>query len=573
MSAARGLYLDCGEPVFALFENPAGDGPARPGVLICPPWGWDELASYRSRRRWAELLAAEGHPVLRIDLPGTGDSGGDPAAADLLDSWVEAIVKAGDWLRGEVGTAGLALLGLGLGGLLAEEALARGLVAEELVCWGAPPSGRHFAREMKAFAALQGGRPAETPGHPKALPDGWLEAGGFLLSPDLQAAVKRLVPSGVPLSRQALLIGRDGVADSAGAERLRAAGVQVTEDPGVGWGAFIAHPETTTLPTGVEKVVAGWLGRSPGESAPASRSPAAVVARTRATFGDYTEESVRLSQRFGDAFGVLVRPNGPAVGNVCVVFLNAGAIRHVGPNRLWTEVARDLGDAGIPSLRVDLESIGEADGDEARRVQIGDFYDSAFVSQVVGVLDSLEADGVARRFRLVGLCAGAYWAFRAGLVDERIDSTILLNAGALVWHPRILEERDGRRFGRVFHRHWWGMLWRREIKATSVFRLVRLLPSALLRLLRARHGRSAAPGGSAIVDDLAALPPGRHVVLGFSGSEPLREELEAFGVVDQLDRWPGVEIVELPGADHTLRSAAAQRAAVELIERQVKRPA
>lgn len=573
MSGARGLYLDCGEPVFALFDEPAAGDPTRPGVLICPPWGWDELASYRSRRRWAEALAAEGHPVLRIDLPATGDSGGDIAAPDLFDQWIGAIVKAGEWLRGEDSAAGLALLGLGLGGLLAEEALARGLVAEELVCWGAPPSGRHFAREARAFAALQGGRPADVPDGPQALPDGWLEAGGFLLSADTLARLKKLAPTAIPLSRQALLIGRDGVADTAGAERLTAAGVEVSEDPGSGWGAFIAHPETTTLPTGVEKVVSGWLGRSPGEHAAAPRSPATVPAAARATIGDHTEEAVRLPMGFGDAFGILARPAGAAGDGTCAVFLNAGAIRHVGPNRLWTEAARDLGDAGMPSLRIDLESIGEADGDEARRGEIAAFYDPVFVTQLIGVLDWLEREGVGCRFRLIGLCAGAYWAFRAGLVDDRVEAEVLLNAGALVWHARILEERDGRRFGRVFKRRWWGMLWRREIKASSVLRLVRLIPATLARLVKGRFAAGSAPGGTSIAEDLGALPPTRRVVMGFSGSEPLREELEALGIADQLDRWPGVEIVELPGADHTLRSAVAQATALELIERELKRSA
>ena len=69
----------------------------------------------------------------------------------------------------------------------------------------------------------------------------------------------------MPSSRQALLIGRDGVLDTAGAERLAAAGVEVTEDPGMGWGPFIGHPESTTLPVEVEKVVGGWLGRAPGK--------------------------------------------------------------------------------------------------------------------------------------------------------------------------------------------------------------------------------------------------------------------------------------------------------------------
>ena len=188
---------------------------------------------------------------------------------------------------------------------------------------------------------------------------------------------------------------------------------------------------------------------------------------------------------------------------------------------------------------------------------------------MVGVLDWLERNGVASRFRLVGLCAGAYWAFRAGLVDDRIESSVLLNSGALVWHSRILEERDGRRFGRVFKRHWWRMLVRREIKASSILHLFGLVPAALLRLVRSPFSGRGASGSAAIAEDLSALPADRRVVMAFSGSEPLREELEALGLVGELDRWPSVEVVELPGADHTLRSAAAQRAALALVEREV----
>lgn len=573
MSGRDAFYLDLhGEPVLALYDPPAAL-PARVAVLICPPWGWDEVASYRSRRGWAESLAAAGHPTLRIDLPGTGDSGGGPGSGGLLGRWVEAIGLAAGWLRGEAGGAGLALLGIGLGGLLAEEALDRGLVAEELVVWGAPPDGRQFAREARAFAAMQAGRPADAGGLPGALPKGWVEAAGFVLSQDTLAALRRLSPTGVPASGRALLIGRDGVVDAAGAERLAAAGVQVTQDPGEGWGEFVAHPETTVMPAGVEAVVRGWLGRGTAPAA-ADVAVAAPQVTSQASFGAganaFTEGPVRIPGSFGDAFGILTTPADPPTAPThCAVFLNAGAMRHIGPNRLWTEAARELAASGVPSLRVDLESIGEADGDPARRANIGDFYDSGFVAQVVGALDWLEGQRVAPSFRLVGLCAGAYWAFRAGLGDERIETEVLLNSGALVWHPGILEERDSRRFGRFLQRRWWRMLVRREIKASSALRLIRLIPAALRRLAGRLVGRKGVPGGSRIEADLHSLPAQLRVAIAFSGSEPLREELEALGILDRLAAWPGVRVSELPGADHTLRSTASQRVARELITREV----
>ena len=62
------------EPVFAVHHPADPDAPAGGPVLIVPPWGWHEVASYRSRRTWAGHLADRGHDVLRIDLPGTGSN-------------------------------------------------------------------------------------------------------------------------------------------------------------------------------------------------------------------------------------------------------------------------------------------------------------------------------------------------------------------------------------------------------------------------------------------------------------------------------------------------------------------
>jgi pimeloyl-ACP methyl ester carboxylesterase len=577
MSNARAFYLRPeDEPILVLHHPAANPRQGTTGIVVCSPWGWDEVASYRSRREWAHGLAAAGHPVARFDLPGVGDSAGGPATPGLLDRWVDSIGLVATWLRGEGGAAQIALLGIGLGGLLAEEALARGLAVEELVCWGAPATGRHFTRELKTFAALQGTRPAERPDGPKALLDGWLEAGGFMLSGETLAALKGLNPAGAPLSRRALLLGRDGIADNAGAARLRSLGVEVSEDPGLGWGGFVGHPETTQLPGGVEQVVRGWLARAGNaRDADGDDTPPTIHAGPRASFGSaghsFTEEPVRVSAEFGDAFGVLAQPDGVGVAPYCTVFLNAGAIRHIGPNRLWTESARNLAAAGLPSLRVDLESIGEADGDQSRRASVAAFYDTGFVAQVVKVLDWLEEIGLSSSFRLVGLCAGGYWAFRAGLVDDRVESMALLNAGALAWHPGILEERDGRRFGRVLKRRWWGMLLRREISPASALRLVRLAPAGIALSVRRLRGRERRRGGAAIAEDLDRMPADRRLVLAFSGSEPLREELGALGITDRLGDWPILELVDLPGADHTLRSAPAQRAVAELLEAERER--
>jgi hypothetical protein len=64
---------------------------------------------------------------------------------------------------------------------------------------------------------------------------------------------------------------------------------------------------------------------------------------------------------------------------------------------------------------------------------------------------------------------------------------------------------------------------------------------------------------------------GIRLVLAFSGDEPVHDELAADGILEGLDRWPNVELVSLPAADHTLRPLEAQDAAAALLEAELTR--
>src|SRR5690242_14881377 len=61
------------DEVFGFLHWPSTEAQLDTAVLICPPWGWDEITSYRPRRAWAQRLAAAGFTALRIDLPAAGD--------------------------------------------------------------------------------------------------------------------------------------------------------------------------------------------------------------------------------------------------------------------------------------------------------------------------------------------------------------------------------------------------------------------------------------------------------------------------------------------------------------------
>lgn len=109
--------------------------------------------------------------------------------------------------------------------------------------------------------------------------------------------------------------------------------------------------------------------------------------------------------------------HGPAV-----VFLNAGMLHRVGPNRLHVRLARELARCGFTSLRFDRSGVGDSpprkDGLPLREAGLSDVRDA---------MDFLAGERGASAFILVGLCSGADLAFSAALADERIVGAILID--------------------------------------------------------------------------------------------------------------------------------------------------
>ena len=86
VTGGRPTYLGL-EPsgTLTFLHEPAGAA-TRVGtaVLLCPPFGWEEVCCSRSLRGAATLLARAGHPTARLTLPGTADGAGGPRDGDLL---------------------------------------------------------------------------------------------------------------------------------------------------------------------------------------------------------------------------------------------------------------------------------------------------------------------------------------------------------------------------------------------------------------------------------------------------------------------------------------------------------
>ena len=575
----RPVYLAAGsEPVFAMFHGAGGPVAADTAVVLCPPWGWDEVASYSSRRAWANDLASHGHPVIRIDLPGSGDSGGDPSGPGRVDAWANAVREAAVWLLTVPGVTRVAVIGLGLSCLIAGKAIADGAPIDDLVLWSAPASGRAFLREQRAFAALQSSGLGEID---PTFPTGSLEVAGFTLSAETMEGIGPLELGSMPPGRlrRVLLLERDG---TAGRVRLdpawAGAGVEVAHVAAKGWTDMVFHPERYEPPLAVFAAVTSWLAEGSGaRPMVAPDQPPALLDRAELQEGGIPmrESPIWIDQPFGRLFGVLGEPGVPSESSICAVFLNAGAVRRIGPNRLWVEVARCWNARGVPTVRMDLEGIGDADGDPNRYRDVGNFYTDAFGAQVRDILDDLARRGLGPRFALIGLCAGGYWAFHTAADDPRVVAALIINPRAMVWDADLLTRREAQKVQRLLEPALWTRIARGEVAPSRMLGVSRAVAARTVAAVRALPARWRGVDRDAAVTKvvercLDALSANRtRVLLAFSGEEPVHDELDAAGILGRLGDWPNVSLERLPGDDHTLRPVAAQGALHRLLDREL----
>jgi hypothetical protein len=262
--------------------------------------------------------------------------------------------------------------------------------------------------------------------------------------------------------------------------------------------------------------------------------------------------SVRLA-------AVLSEPVDDRADGLCVVLLNAGAVRRIGPSRLWVEAARRWAAAGVPVLRLDLEAIGDSDGDESPYRDDAALYSPKFVPQVIEAMDHLQAHGIAQRFVLGGLCSGAFWSFHSALRDPRVRAVMLLNPRALIWRSGLGPGRDLRAL--VTQRPSLSKI-RRLATGPRLHAFLRWLaatPARVFRRLALRESEAAATERELDTELGRLVSSGRGVLLLFSAHEPLHEELARTGVLARLAAAPNVTVEYVDVRDHTMRPCWAQR--------------
>jgi pimeloyl-ACP methyl ester carboxylesterase len=559
-------------PVHVVVHTQAVRHPRDTAVILLPPFGWDDICSYRPRRDWADALAGAGYLAVRLSYPSAGDSGGVPGDPHLLDAWTDSVAEVARWQASTFARPRLALVGIELGGLLACRSVARGLEVADLVLWGAPATGRQFVRRMQAFSNLEATADDSAPDPVADVSDG-VSAGGFRLSEETADQLRALDVASLPNLGsgvgRVLLLGRDQLApDSRLRNHLAETGAELTRAIGNGYSAMTAPSFEATTPYATIETVNTWLDTAAGALPAAETAPTAAILKGGPIFvplpGGATvrESQLRLQGDHGELSGVLAESTAEEDAGLCLLFLDTGTIRRVGPNRMWVEAARRWAARGVRSVRFDMDGMGDSDGDSEPYRDLSKLYDPWLVTQVTAVMKELNDRGLAERFAIVGLSAGAYWALHAGLAEERVAGIALINPGALVWDPGTSALGDFRTMRTIARTQTISLATLRKALGPRGFALaVWLVRAAFGRLLQGADAAQLLVGRAdemrEATAELRSMTARRLLV--FCDEEPSLVEITELRLYDGLVETEGLEVLRIPTGDHTVRPLWAQR--------------
>jgi alpha-beta hydrolase superfamily lysophospholipase len=547
-------------PLFAWLHR--SRSPARLGLVVCNPFGYEAICAHRGLRHFAEAAAAAGVPALRFDYDGTGDSAGDDNDPARLAAWIGSVHHAADALRRLTGVEKVVLLGLRLGALIATRAAAERDDVDSLIVIAPVVSGKAYLRELRALQMALS-LPAAPPTAP--IDAGVQEALGFPLTAATRAELgcADLALLERPPAPAVLLIERDDLpGNDAWPRKLAALGVAVTRRRLPGYVELALGAEHTIVPEEMVRAAAEWvtardarLGERPTDAAPTLEPP-----RRSCQIGNVIETAqfVDDGQRL---FGVLTNPVSPPPRRRGLLLLNAGAVHHVGPNRLYVNLARRWATRGHAVLRLDVSGIGDSRARPGDRENV--VYGDGAIEDVTRALQFLRRQPGVTEIHAIGLCSGGYHAFKAAVAGVSMDGVLLINPLTFFFKPDEGEDKGeaavSGETSRYLRRLRDPQAWAKLLRSGVDLRVpLRTFARFAVTRLRGRAEELARRIGLEVGDDLERelrTIVSRRTALRFvfSAGDPGFDLLRFHGgaTAERLRRAGQISVDVIDGADHT----------------------
>lgn len=583
MTAAQPLYL--GPPDRALFgwlHRPAQAKARNTGIVFCNPFGYESVCSHRSIRQFAMEAAQAGIAALRFDYDGTGDSAGDDLEPQRVQAWVQSTRHAADALLKHAGVDRVAFVGIRLGAAIATLAAEGRPDIESIVAIAPTVNLNAYVRELRMLQLAMDARRAVV----RENISGVVEACGFLLSEETRTHMRS-----VDLSRataapapRVLIFDRAGLpGNDDWADQLRGRGAQV-ERVTIGNAAQNIQDtvESHIADETIQKTL-HWLMTS---SSAMARHCEGVTAPSRGQMSSAVEESAVHFGPSSNLFGIVSAPAVRARGGApvkAIMLLNSGGVHHIGPNRLYVTLARRWAALGHVVLRMDLAGLGDSAAHSGEPANV--IYARRALEDVREGIEYLKREWGATEVHALGICSGAYHAFKAAVARQPLAGVILINPLTFFWKESVSLEFPEYRVAADIMRY-----------RTKLFS-----PSSWLRLLRGRVnlwamsqvlGRRAfgvtAEWSHALArllripisEDLAAelrrvIAAGVELKFIFAARDPGVELLRTKGgsQARKLCERGAMKVETVAGADHTFTDRAAREQLIGLLAERLDRPA
>ena len=392
------------------------------------------------------------------------------------------------------------------------------------------------------------------------------QAAGFTTPAETRAALGALdlnklehapAPAVLTLERDDLPVS------DAWSKRLASQGAAVEQRSLEGYVDMMRDAHASKVPARAIADALDWLAtraHTNPTSQPVTRSPDATM---QITEGEHCirETAMRLDED-GILFGIVSEPDQAA--RDVLVLLNSGTIHHIGPSRLYVDIARACAARGIAAIRMDVSGVGDS-GLRPGEKENSPYANSARID-VRQAVEFAARRHPGARIHLAGLCSGAYHALKAAVAGIPLATVVVVNPLTFFWKPGMsLDYADFQvtsetsRYARSSRSlASWIKLLRGRVDLANAARVFSKRFQA-----RARHTLRdlARLSGIRLQDDLAAELRAieRQGILQyfvFSASDPGHSMLLEQGgrIVRQLTKRGRMNISIVQGADHTFTS-------------------
>ena len=402
-------------------------------ALFVSPWGYEELCVRKTWRVLAEELAGIGIASLRFDYSNTGDALDRAEEGLSLDSWRALIGEAAAQLKALSGVEKIILIGHGLGAALAAQA-AGGITGVEGFAALAPvTSGRSYLRELSVWSMI-------TEGRKHVSSDTGFTVGGLTLPRGVHDDIrdlKLLHNPGLPAPACFVAARADRPGDAELASTLQTAGGRVETVEYEGYDQLVGRLTFSRTPMAVIERLTAWARSLAGRLPQCSVMPPPLPAAQPLSSEGFTETPFRFGEN-NRLYGILCEPADGVRKGAMVLMLTTAYERMSGWGRVAAITARQLAQAGIPSLRFDAANAADSPPLPGAPEQIS--YSDAQYHDVEEALDYLE-DWKLGHIVVAGRCSGAYLAFRMLARDKRLRGAVAFNPYVFHWDSsQSLEE-------------------------------------------------------------------------------------------------------------------------------------